>query len=176
LDQRFHGTFKKRYVPDFLQTLPTVIDLNLISDGGIFQNIANALDTLSFPLNPAEQADMSKLSWSEGKSADCAHITHAMELLLLKLDDLHTRYSDSSIINRSYIDPLSIKVRADFLTATAAIKAEEALLPLGAINLWSKFNELVPSYVQLYETILTALSLDGYVKALPLQDVSCYLQ
>jgi hypothetical protein len=35
----------------------------------------------------------------------------------------------------------------DFLTATAAIKAEEALLPIGAINLWSKFNELVPSYV-----------------------------
>ena len=78
-----------------------MIDLNLISVGGIFQNIANALDTLSFPPNPAEQADMSKGSWSEGKSADCAHITHAIELLLLKLDDLHTRYSDSAAVNRS---------------------------------------------------------------------------
>ena len=50
------------------------------------------------------------------------------------------------------------------------------MLPFGAINLWSKFNELVPSYVKQYETILTALSLDGYVKALPLQDVSGFLQ
>jgi hypothetical protein len=101
LDQRFHGTLRTRYVPDFLQTLPTVIDLNLISVGGVFQNIANALDTLSFPLNPAEQADISKGSWSEGKSVECAHISHAIELLLLKLNDLHARYSDSSIINQS---------------------------------------------------------------------------
>ena len=101
LDRRFHGALRTRYVPDFILTLPTVIDLNLKSDGEIIQNIANALDSLNFPLNPAEQADMSKGSWSEGKSAECAHITHAIELLFLKLDDLHARYSDSTIINRS---------------------------------------------------------------------------
>ena len=78
-----------------------MIDLNLKSDGEIIQNIANALDSLNFPLNPAEQADMSKGSWSEGKSAECTHISHAMELLLLKLDHLHSRYSDSSVVNRS---------------------------------------------------------------------------
>jgi hypothetical protein len=101
LDRRFHGTMKTRYLPDFLLTLPTVIDLNLISAGGIIQKIANALDTLNFPLNPAEQADMSKGSWSEGKSVECAHIGHAMELLFLKLDQLHARYSNSEVVNRT---------------------------------------------------------------------------
>lgn len=86
---------KTRYIPDFLLTIPAVIDMNLLCAGGIIQKIANALDSLNFPLNPAEQADMSKGSWSEGKSVECAHIGHAMELLFLKLDQLQARYSDS---------------------------------------------------------------------------------
>ena len=101
MDRRFHKTLRTRYVPDFLQTLPSVIDLNLKNGGDIIQNIANALDSLNFPLNPAEQADISKESWSEGKSAECAHISHAMESLLLKLDHLHARYSDPKVVNRT---------------------------------------------------------------------------